>query len=177
MSNGNTHYLSDAMSLEDLFKRMTSPDREECAAYQNMKVEQCFINRIFAVYRPTGLTDDNTHRPPEVLGQVMVSSFVATEQGVDVTLEDLTTRRVMVVGYIPRRLFDYDAFVSIPPRQRLHWDAQSVRGVIKRSLGFQLLFKVRTKADFYSSGVTGVETPSSFRALFPESNLTLINNK
>lgn len=175
MSN-NTHYLSEAMSLEDLFKRMMSPDREICAAFQHMKVEQCFIDRIFVVYKPTGLNAKGLHRDPEVITQVKVTAFRANAAtGTEVDLEDMVSHQVMTATYIPQRLFGYDAFVSVPPKQRLHWDAQNVRGGIKRSMGFYLLMKVRTKADFFSAGVTAVETPASFRALYPDTDLTLIN--
>lgn len=169
--------LSDAASLEDLFKRMESPDREVCADFQHLKVEQCFIDRIFVVYKPDGLDAAGSHRAPKILTQIKVRGFHANaETGAEITLEDLGTRQVMTVTYIPKRLFHYDAFVSVPPKQRVHWDAQSVRGGIKRAMSFQALVKVRTKADHYSAGVTAVETPANFRALFPEVNLTLINS-
>jgi len=173
----STHYLSEAASLDDLFKRMMSPDREICAEYQHMKVEQCFINRIFVVYKPDGLTSDNAHRPPKILTQVKVTGFrVNADTGAEIDLEDLITRQVMTLSYIPQRLFHYDAFACVAPKQRLHWDAQVVRGKVQRTLAFHLLLKVRSKADFYSAGVTAVETPANFRALYPEETLKLINN-
>lgn len=174
--SSHPYNLSEAASLEDLFKRMVSPDREACAEFQHMKVEQCFIDRIFVVYKPDGLNSDNQHRPPKILTQIKVTGFRANaETGAELDLEDLITRQVMTVSYIPQRLFHYDAFVSVPPKQRLYWDAQSIRGTVKRTMHFHLLMKVRTKADFYSAGVTAVETPANFRALYPEENLKLIN--
>jgi hypothetical protein len=176
MNMSSPFNLSEAASLEDLFKRMMSPDREACAEYQHMKVEPCFIDRIFVVYKPDGLDIKGQHRPPKILTQIKVTGFrVNAETGAELDLEDLVTRQVMTATYIPKRLFHYDAFVSVPPKQRLFWDAQSVRGTIKRTMGFHLLMKVRTKADFYSAGATAVETPTSFRALYPEENLKLIN--
>lgn len=170
------HYLSDTASLEDLFKRMMSPDREACESYQHLKVDQCFIDRVFIVHKPTGLNEAGRHRDPEILTQVKVTGFRANaETGAEIDLVDLTTQQVMTATYIPKRLFGYDAFVSVPPKQRVHWDAQPQRGGIKRSMGFQILIKVRTKADFYSKGVTAVETPKSFRALYPEVTLTIKN--
>lgn len=170
----NEHYLSETKSLEDLFYRMMSPDREICHTYQHMKVEKGFIDRIFIVYKPTGLTTGGHHRDPDILTQIKVTGFRAdAKTGAEVYLEDLTTHQVMTATYIPQRLFDYDAFIGVPPKQRLHWDAQSVRGGVARSMSFGILMKVRTKAEFYSAGVTGVETPANFRALYPEVNLVL----
>ncbi len=171
----NNNYLSEPASLEDLFNRMMSPDREVCETYQHLKVEQCFIDRIFIVYKPTGLNAENTHREPAILTQVKVTAFrVDATTGAELDLEDMTTHQVMTVTYIPKRLFHYDAFVGVPPKQRLHWDAQLIRGATKRSMGFYLMLKVRTKANFYSSGATAVETPSNFRALYPEVNFTIL---
>jgi hypothetical protein len=172
----NAHYLSEQASLADLFKRMMSPDREVIQEYQHMKVEQCFINRLFVVYKPTGLTADRQHRSPEILTQIRVTGFRAdAETGAQIDIEDTTTHQVMTVKYVPQRLFHYDVFVSVPPKQRLHWDAQVVGGLVKRSMGFQMLVKVRTKADFYSAGATGMETPVGFRELYPEVNIKLNN--
>lgn len=172
----NLPYLSEAASMEDLFRRMESPGREVCAGFQHLQMVQCFIDRLFVVYKPTGLTRENQHREPEVLTRIKVTGFRANAvTGAEIDLLDLGTNQVMTVSYIPKRLFDYDAFVSVPPKQRLHWDAQNVRGYIRRAMHFQMLVKVRTKADFYSQGVTAVETPARFRELYPEVTLQLFN--
>lgn len=169
-------YLTEEASVQDLARRMESPDREECESFKHLKVEQCFIDRIFVVYKPQGLTQEGRHRDPIILTQVKVTGFRASAAaGAEIDLEDLATKQVMTVTYIPKRLFHYDAFVSVPPKMRVHWDAQSVRGAVRRSMGFQLLTKVRAKSDFYSAGVTGVETPAKFRELYPEVTLKLIN--
>lgn len=170
----NTFYLSPEKSIEDLFQRMMSPDREICIDYQHLKVEQGFIDRIFVVYKPTGLTSEGQHRDPDILTQIKVTAFRANaESGAEIDIVDLTTHQVMTAGYIPKRLFDYDAFVGVPPRQRVHWDARTIRGGVSRSMTFGILMKVRTKADFYSAGSTSVETPASFRALYPAVTLSL----
>lgn len=173
MSN-QPFYLTEDASVQDLFHRMESPDREECATFGHMKTEQCFIDRIFVVYKPQGLKQDGTHRDPVILTQIKVTGFrVNAAAGAEIDLEDLGTQQVMTVSYIPKRLFHYDAFVSVPPKMRMHYDGQSVRGVVRRSMGFQLLLKVRNRADFYSAGVTGVETPAKFRELYPNVVLTI----
>lgn len=169
-------YLGEEASVQDLARRMESPDREECESFRHLKIEQCFIDRILVVYKPQGLTQEGRHRDPIVLTQVKVTGFRANAGvGCEIDLEDLATKQVMTVTYIPKRLFHYDAFVGVPPKMRLHWDAQNVRGMVRRSMFFQLLVKVRAKSDFYSAGVTGIETPAKFRELYPEVSLKLIN--
>jgi hypothetical protein len=168
-------YLTEDASVQDLFHRMESPDREECQSYGHMKTEQCFIDRIFVVYKPQGLKADGGHRDPVQLTQIKVTGFRVSGAGSEIDLEDLGTNQVMTVSYIPKRLFHYDAFVSVPPKMRLNWDAQNVRGHIRRAMHFQVLVKVRSRGDFYSAGVTGVETPAKFRELYPDVTLKLIN--
>lgn len=170
------NFLSEATSLDDLFRRMTSPDREECEAYKALKVEGAFVDRIFVIYKPRGFDGAGAHRDPEVLTQVKVTAFsVDAFLGGSIRIEDLTTHEVMTVGYIPKRLFSYDVFISVPPRQRVNWDAAMIEGQLRRSMSFGLLFKTKSKADFYSFGSTSAETPANFRALFPASTLKLLS--
>lgn len=173
--SGNPNFLSETKSLEDLISRMVSPDRETFQTYQSMRVEAAFLNRIFVVYRPQGLQKSGEHREPEILSQVRVADFqVNARTGAEVVLEDLTTHEVMSVGYIPKRLFGYDVFLSVAPRQRLNWDASLHNGIVRRSLSFGMMIKERSRPDFYSYGCTSIETPANFRALFPKTDLTLM---
>lgn len=170
----STHFLSDQKSLEDLFSRMVSPDREQCAEFKSLKVEPSFVDRIFIVYKPTGLHADGQHKHPEILTKVKVLSFRADDKhGAEAEIQDMVTHEVMTVGYIPRRMFGYDAFVSIAPRQRLNWDAVLLQGRIKRTLSFMLMFKLRSASENYSYGCTGVETPAKFRELYPSVHFNL----
>lgn len=174
MTAPSTLFLSDDRSLEDLFSRMMSPDREICETYKSLKVEAAFVDRIFIIYKPQGLNTDGTHRHPEMLTQVKVTDFrLSAKGGAEVDLEDLTTHAVMTAGYVPQRLFNYDIFIGVAPRQRISWDATLHQGVVRRSLSFMLLTKVRSGEQNYSHGVTGILTPANFRQLFPEVKLTL----
>jgi hypothetical protein len=166
--------LSEQSSLEDLFSRMMSPDREIFMSFKSLKVETCFIDRIFIVYKPQGLNKDGTHRPPEILTQIKVLDFRCNaEDGAEVDLEDLTTHEVMTARYIPQRLFRYDVFVGVAPKQRLNWDAKLFNGTVRRSLSFMMLLKVRSPSSHFSHSVTGIETPVKFRELFPDVQFTL----
>lgn len=167
-------YLGDAESLKDLESRMTSPDRETYEGFKHLRVESAFLGRIYIVYKPTGLTAENTHREPEVLAQIKVVDFHSSaREGSSIKLENLDTGETMTVSHIPKRLFGYDAYVASPPFQRLRWDGRLVQGTVKRTLAFGILFKTRTRSDFYSAGATMVESPKVFRQLYPTVNLPL----
>lgn len=167
-------YLGDAESLKDLETRMMSPDREIYETFRHLRVESAFLGRIYIIYKPTGLTQHNTHRSPEVLAQIKVVDFTCTARdGGTIKLENLSTGETMSVSHIPKRLFGYDAFVASPPFQRLRWDGRLAEGAVKRSLAFGILFKTRTRSDFYSAGATMVESPKVFRQLYPDVDLPL----
>jgi hypothetical protein len=170
----NQLFLSDERSMEDLFSRMMSPDREQFATFKSLKVEAAFIDRIFILYKPMGLNAEGTHRPPEIITQIKVTDFrLSAKNGAEVDLEDLKTGEVMTIGYIPSRLFNYDIFIGVAPRQRISWDAALYQGTIRRSLSFMLLTKVRSGSGNYSHGATGIATPAGFRQLYPSVTLTL----
>lgn len=175
MSGTSSHFLSEQKSLEDLFSRMESPDREICASFKSKRIEAAFIDRVFVVYKPMGLQTSGEHREPEVLTQVRVTEFnVNSRTGAEVTLEDWRTGEEMKVGYIPKRLFNYDVFVSVAPYQRLNWEASIHNGIVRRSLCFGMLIRERSRPDYYSATVTNMETPGNFRALFPKVDLKLM---
>lgn len=163
-------FLSDSASQDDLFLRMESPDREEFAAYKSLKMAGAFLDRIFIVYRNTDVAQE-----PKILTQVRVTAFRTDARlGSEVEIEDLRTHEVLTVGYIPKRLFNYDIFVGVANRQRVNWDASLVHGVVRRSMSFGLLLKERSRSGNYSVGTTAIETPVGFRALFPEAPLHII---
>lgn len=167
-------FLSDQRSLEDLFSRMLSPDRETCGSFKSLKVEVAFVDRLLIVFKPQGLNKDGTHRDPIILTQIRVTDFRASaEHGCEVEVEDLSTNEVMTLGYIPKRLFYYDIYAGVAPRQKLNWDATLIHGTVRRSLSFMLLFKERSSVENFSHGVTGIVTPAKFRELFPSVPLTL----
>ena len=167
-------YLGDRESLSDLESRMTSPDREIYQGYKNLRVEGSFLDRIYVIYKPTGLTADRQHREPDILGQVRVVGFTCdARKGCEISLENMETGELQHVGFIPQRLFSYDAFVGVPPFSRLRWDGRVSDGSIRRSLAFGILFKTRTRPENYSAGATMVETPKGFRQLYPSVHLPL----
>lgn len=167
-------FLGDEESLADLESRIDPSDSLEYASHKHLRVEAAFYGRLFVLYRPTGLTKEGRHRPPEVLAQVRVINFTASSQrGCQVEFENMATGQVQTIGHVPERLFNYSVFISAAPFMRLRWDGRRFKGVVKRSLCFGLLIKQRTRADHYSAGAEMLETPGSFRSLYPSYDLQL----
>lgn len=171
-----TPYLGDDENLADLVSRIPGSDREQYQSFGHLRVEAVFENRLFIVYKPTGLTREGLHRQPDVLTTVRVSDlWCESKEGACVGLEDLRTGATLRVGYIPTKLFGYNVFVSVPPIMRVRWDGRRAGGEVRRSLAFGLLIKAKNRADFYSAGNTYCETPNSFRALLPNADNCLLH--
>ena len=161
-------FLDDDDNLADLADRIPGHDRDIYKSYKALKIEAAFDDRIFVLYKPTGLTERNEHRDPEILTTVrLIDIRLSSTDGIIRVMDD-NNGEVMEVGYVPCRVFGYDVFISLPTRLTLKWDARIVDGVVRRSLSYPVLIKTRTRGDWYSAGVTGMETPNNFRKLFPK---------
>lgn len=170
----NSHYLGDEANLIDLESRINAADRIAYESFKFLRIESGFLERIFVIYKPTGLTREGLHRDPEVLGQVRVTGFAAdSRSGCVMSLENMETGEAQKVGHIPTRLFNFDIFIGVPPFHRLRWDARPFKGEVKRSLAFGVLVKQRTRSDHFSAGATMLETPAKFRTFYPNYDLQL----
>lgn len=170
-----TTYLNDSESFADLESRIEPEALARYRSFKQLKIEAAFLGRVYVIYTPTGLNKDRTHRPPQILGQIVVKAFRCdATQGCTAVIEDCGTGALQTIGYVPQLCFGYGFFISIPPFSKLRWDAriEPGRGVL-RSMSFGLLFKTQTRAEFYSAGCVMVETPNSFRRLYPNVPLTL----
>lgn len=170
------NYMNDTESMADLVSRMQRQERDRFEAFRHMRVEGAFVDRVFVIYQPTGLTPDRRHRPPRILGQIRVKDFRCdARHGCCVTVEDSLTGATQHVDYIPALCFSYDFFIGLPPFSRLRWDARfDLGGSVERALTFGLLFKTRSRAEFYSKDCVMAETPNSFRRLYPDVPLSLL---
>jgi hypothetical protein len=161
-------YLGEDQNLADLASRMQPDEREQYESFSHLRVDPGYIGRIYVLYKPTGLTADGLHRDPEVLGQVKIVDWYADAiNGAAIVVEDMTTGQTLVVGHTPKRLFEYDVFIAVPPYQRLRFEARNVGRLVKRSLLFSVLIKTRVRSSFYSKGVSFCEAPKGFSALYP----------
>lgn len=171
----STQYLSEEANLADLEARIRPSEKNEYDSFRHLKIEAAFIGRVFILYRPQGLTKENTHRPPEVVCQVRVRGFQAdAKRGCLVTVERMDTGEIQTLDHVPSRLFDLPLFASTPPFQRIRYDGMLRNGAVVRSMSFALLFKQRSRSDYYSAGCLMADTPNNFRNLYPHVDLNLL---
>lgn len=165
-------YLSDAESMADLARQIKEEDQPLFEELGHLRVEAVFDNRLFVVYKPTGL-DGKAHRDPQVLTTLKVLNYECTsDEGSTVEIEDLSTGQRQVISHVPSRVFEYELFMSVPTALRLQWDARNTYdGKLVRSLSYALLIKSKNRSDWYSYGVTYAETPNRFKELFPNANV------
>ena len=132
-------------------------------------MEGVFVDRVFIVYKPTGLLPNRQHRDPNILNTVKIVDFKADHMnGCKAIIKEANFGQEMVIGHVPRKLFDYPIYISIPPRMALRWDVKILpNGLAERSLSFAMWIKTKNKSSFYSQGNVYAETPNKFRGLYP----------
>jgi hypothetical protein len=161
-------FFNDQENLAELISHMPDEDRARFLKYGHNRVEPAFKDRIFIVYKPTGLNAANQHRQPEIVNLVKVVDFqVDLDQGCLVVLKEQQTQQELTIGHVPRRVFGYPVYMSVPTRLQLKWDAHRDGTRVWRSLSFAVLLKTKNRSSFYSKGNVYMETPNNFRQLYP----------
>lgn len=168
-------FFSDRDNAAELVSHMPEEDRKRYENYGHNRVEPAFIDRVFIVYKPTGLTPGpkelggGRHREPQILTTVKVIDFgVEVRDGCYTVLKEVgQTDQELTIGHVPKKLFHYPIYVSIPPRLMLRWDCRTVNGRAWRSLSFALLIKTKNDSKFFSAGNVYMETPNKFREYYP----------
>jgi len=161
-------FLSDEAGEADILSHMQDDERIRYLNYGHKQMEAAFVDRVFVIYKPTGLLPNKQHREPEVLNTVKLVDFSMTHtQGATIALEESAMGQRMQVGHVPKKLFGYPVFVSVPARMGLRWDGRLVDGLVQRSLSFVMLVKTKNKSSFYSKGNVYCETPNNFMRLYP----------
>ncbi len=154
--------------MADLVSHMPEEDRTRYGNYGHNRLEPAFVDRIFIVYQPSGLNAARQHIDPKILTTIRVLDFsIDSRDGAVVRVRDENFGDEQLITYIPKRLFKYQVFASVPPRLQLRWDVHAADGQRHRSLSFALLLKTRNKAEFYSKNNTYIETPNKFKELYP----------
>ena len=149
-------FFTDEQNLAELVSHMPDDDQRRFNKYGHFRIEAVFIDRVFIVYRP------------EILNTVKVTDFgVDTRNGSYAEFVEQNTKQGLTITHVPRRLFGYPIYVSLPPKMSLRWDARNVHGRVWRSLSFAVLIKTKNRSDFYSKGNVYVETPNAFKRLYP----------
>ena len=162
-------FFDEQENLAELVTHMPEDDQRRYAGFGHNRVEAVFLDRVFIVYKPMGLTATNQHVPPEILNTVRVIDFsVDPRHGAQVVFKEQNTQQELVIGHVPRRVYGYPIYVSVPTKLTLRWDGRRLPdGRVWRSLSFALLVKTKNKSSFYSRGNTYFETPNRLKELYP----------
>jgi hypothetical protein len=161
-------FFSDEENLAELVTHMPEEDQHRFNKYGHFRIEAVFIDRLLIVYKPTGLTADNKHRDPEVVTTLKFIDFgVEPRNGAYATVKDEKFGQELNLTHVPRRVFNYPIYMSVPARMQLRWDARTVNGRVWRSLSFAILIKTKNRSDFYSKGNVYCETPNRLKQLYP----------
>lgn len=161
-------FFSDEQNLAELVSHMPEEDQRRYSNYGHNRVEPTFLNRVFIVYKPTGLLPAGQHRQPEILNLLKIVDFsVDVNEGSFVVLKDHNTQQELRIGHVPRRVYEHPIYMAVPTKLQLKWDARMVGDRVWRSLSFALLIKTKNRSDFYSKGNTYLETPNRFKSLYP----------
>jgi hypothetical protein len=162
-------FFTDEQNLAELVSHMPEEDRARFLNWGHNRVEPVFLDRVFIVYKPTGLTPSNRHAPPEILNIIKVIDFgVEPRNGAYSVLKEQNTQQEMTLTHVPKRLFSYPIFVSLPAKLTLKWDGRMVNDRVWRSLSFAFLIKTKNKSAFYSKGNVYMETPNQLKKLYPD---------
>jgi hypothetical protein len=163
-------YFTDDENLRELVTHMPEEDAHRFNKYGHLRIEGAFVDRVFVVYSPTGLTSANKHKAPEVLNIIKVIDFsVDARTGCQIVLKDEQTQQELVIGHVPRRVYAYHIYMSMPTNMTVPWDGRLLDdGRVWRSLSFAVLIKTRNRSDYYSKGNHYIETPNRLKQLFPE---------
>jgi hypothetical protein len=161
-------FFNDEQNMAELVSHMPEEDRRRYTNFGHRKIEPAFVNRVFIVYKPTGLTASGEHKQPEILNLVKVADFfVDPREGAHVVFRDQNTQQELTISHVPRRVYEYPIYVSVPTELKLRWDARTVNNRVWRSMSFAVLVKTKNRSDFYSKGNVYFETPNSFKRLYP----------
>lgn len=162
-------YRTDEETFKHLKSRMRPGEADEFESYKHLKIESGFYDRVFVVYQPKGIKPGTVEQlQPKVLSVVRVTGLVADlRSGASARLYDETSGTEMTIGYVPRKLFNYPIFISMPTNMHLKMGTQLQGDGVRDSFTFALLVKCKNKSDFYTPESVYMETPANLKKLFP----------
>jgi hypothetical protein len=161
-------FFTDEQNMAELVSHMPEEDQKRYGNFGHRRVEAVFLDRLYIVYKPTGLTHSGQHTAPEILNLIKVIDFqVDPREGCLAVLRDQNSGQELTITHVPKRVYAYPVYISIPTKLTINWDARLVGDRVWRSMSFAFLIKTKNKSDFYSKGNTYMETPNVFRRLYP----------
>ena len=162
-------YLTDQENVANLELQMGKEDRKLYRELKPSRIEAAFLNRLFIVFTV------DASGVPDVQTTIKVTDFwMNAKDGGVAVLEDLETGQEMEIDHNPVRLFDFDAFMSLPPIAKIRWDARlDDDNVIRRSLVFPVMINAKSRTTRSTQDGIFVETPKKFTEKFPGHALPL----
>lgn len=144
----NALLLSSAQDVQDVFA--------EC---RHNRVETAYRGRNFVIYQMNG-------REPEILDRFTVNDVVADDiDGVTAEITSTRTKKTMVLGYSPKKLFQFPVLSWVPLHTKLRWGAPASTPM-KGSLGFPITLRTMSRYHLRERGVVYCETAKTFAEEF-----------
>ena len=146
-------FLSASEHFDRLLGACSAADIHAYRALMNTRTEEAYGGRTFVVY-------EYIRGQAYPLDHLRVVGFECDDQvGASVELESTRSKRQIIVGYSPVKLFEHPVFLWLPLHAKLRWSARSKDADAgKGSLAFPIC--IRTKSHFHlrEEGVTYCET-------------------
>lgn len=132
--------LTPREMFDRMVARMPEEDAEVLRSFHYAFTEAAFIGRTLLVVQTKGRRG-RIPRPAITLGKIIVEEFhTDPDRGASALLRDKESDRLLRVGHVPVRLFDYAVFVAVPIIQTLEYGG----GVgASGQLGYTLVFGLR----------------------------------
>lgn len=167
-------YLDPEESQSELLTHLDEQTRQEYEGYGNNRIEAAFQDRVFIVYQATGRDGKNVQRPPDFIAKLRILSFIARdENGCVMRLLNEEKNQIEEIGHVPKKIFGFPIFISIPQSFTLKWDAHEHFGRMQRTLSYVVYIKARNRADFFSRGNFYCETLNKMKELYRHLDLNI----
>jgi len=167
------HKVKEKELFKEIVGMMPDNQAKEFDKLTYMKIEMCFKGRVFIVYSPRGMRPGQTklgeQKSPRILTTIKVVDLaVSLEEGSKMTLLDETTGQEIYVRHVPRKLFNYPIYVSLPAEMTLRITEKRRTGERLGDITFPMLSKTGNKPETYTVDNVYLDTPNKFKELYPE---------
>lgn len=164
----SSQFMSEEDNIKSFVAQMSKQDRAEYEEFQHHRIDPGYVGRIYILYK------ENPQGQPDVLGQIKITAWESfSRSGSYMDIEDMATGQTKEVTHVPTRIFDYDAFIALPPYSRLRYDARVIGGVVQRSTMFSVVLRTKVRSSLHEPHVTFCESVKNFNELFPDNNINL----
>jgi hypothetical protein len=150
-------FLPASEHFDRLLAKLDQTDNQAYWALMNTRSEEAYRGRTFVVY-------EYIRGQTFVLDHLTVTAFDCDDQiGASVELESTRTKRQLIVGYSPVRLFEHPVFLWLPTHAKMRWSGTS-RDIDngKGSLAFPLCIRTKSHLSLRERDVVYMETGPAY---------------